>query len=150
MARRSSSAKDSDAAKKEVGLYHFLILAEAIFENAINAVGNPGQASIIVELQEESLEPMAKILAGNNRQPPRSFFRNLFVLVIGGEKYEAIKIIIEEMIDQFVEAWDDATLQDRRQSIKTFLNISPDQFMTNHPSINAGMWAARARMLRGI
>jgi hypothetical protein len=150
MARRSSSAKDSDAAKKEVGLYHFLILAEAIFENAINAVGNAGQASILVELQEGSLEPMAKILAGKSEQPPRSFFRSLFVVVIGGEKYEAIKIIIEEMIDQLVEAWDDATLQDRRQKIKMFLKTQPEDYMTNAPSLNGQMWAARARILRGI
>ncbi len=150
MARRSSSLKELDAAKKLIGLMQFLNLAEAIFENAINAVGNVGQAFILVELQEGSLGPMAFILAGNRKQPPRSFFRSLFITVIGPEKYNAVRIIIEEMIDQLVEAWDDSSLQDDRNQVKTFLNITPEEFMTNFPSPTASMWAARARMTMGI
>jgi hypothetical protein len=150
MARRSSSLKAQNEVKKQLGLLQFLNLAEAIFENAINAVGNVGQAFILVELQEGSLEPMAFILAGNRRQPPKSFFTNLFITVIGPEKYNAVKIIIEEMIEQLVEAWDDSTLQDSRNEIKLFLKTSPEDYMTNAPSATASMYAGRARMVMGI
>lgn len=150
MARSSSQLKAQNEVRKQLGLLQFLNLAEAIFENAINAVGNVGQAFILVELQEGSLGPMAFILAGNPRQPPRSFFRNLFITVIGPEKYNGVRIIIEEMIDLLVEAWDDSTLQDSRNQIKLFLKTSPEDYMTNPPSATASMYAARARMTMGI
>lgn len=147
---KSIAAQAQERAKKELGLQHFLYLADAIFENAINAVGNPGQAFIVTELKEKSLEPMALSIAGSVRQPGKGYFRSLFTVAIGPEKYDAIEIIIEEMIEQLVEAWDDSTLQDSRQIIKIFLDTSPDMYMTNAPSLNGQMWAARARMVRGL
>ena len=147
---KSIAAQARDRAKKELGLGHFLYLADAIFENAINAVGNVGQAFIITELKEKSLEPMAKAIPGARSNPGKGFFRSLFFVCIGQEKYNAINIIIEEMIDQFIEAWDDSTLEDSRNKVKIFLDTSPESYMTNSPSPQGQMWAARARMVRGL
>jgi hypothetical protein len=147
---KTIAAQAQERAKKELGMAHFLILVDAIFENAINAVGNVGQAFIITELKEKSVEPMARIIVGSNRQPGKGFFRSLFMVAIGPEKYNAISIIIEEMIEQLVEAWDDSTLEDSRQKIKIFLDTNPESYMTNAPSLNGQMWAARARMVRGL
>jgi hypothetical protein len=154
MARRGSGSnakrQAEEAAKKLLGLQHFLYLAEAIFENAINAVGNVGQAFIITELGEKALGPMALILPGSKRQPGKGFFRSLFMTAIGPDKYNAIEKIIEEMVEQLVDAWDDSTLQDDRSNVKIFLDTNPEDYLTNTPSPNAQMWAARARMVSGL
>lgn len=154
MARRGSGSnakrQAEEAAKKLLGLQHFLYLAEAIFQNAINAVGNPGQAFIVTELQEKTLGPMALILPGSSRQPGKGFFRSLFMTAIGPDKYDAISIIIEEMTEQLVEAWDDSTLQDDRKKVRIFLDTNPEDYMTNAPSLDGQIWAARARMVSGL
>jgi hypothetical protein len=85
-----------ERAKKEVGVFHFLYLADAIFQNAINAVGNPGQAFIIIELKEKSLDPMISVIVGSSRQPGKGFFTSLFLVCIGPEKYNAVSKIIDE------------------------------------------------------
>lgn len=140
----------AERAKHELGVGHFIYLADAIFENAINAVGNPGQAFIVIELKEKSLEPMTKAIAGTWKKPSKGFFRSLFIVCIGQEKYNAISIIVEEMIDQLVEAWDDSTLGDQRTTHRMFLSTNPEDYMTNSPSPQGQMWAARARMVRGL
>jgi hypothetical protein len=136
--------------KKEVGVTHFIALAEAIFENAINQVGNVGQAFILTELQEKSLDVLVQIIPGSRQKPTKSTFRSLFVYCIGPEKYNAVSIIIDEMIVNLVEAWDDSTLQDSRDKVKTFLKYGPEQFLTASPSILAKSWAQRARLTRGL
>jgi hypothetical protein len=150
MAKTSAQKAQENAVKNLLGIAHFQYLVEAIFENAINAVGNTGQAFILVELKQKCIDPMIKIIAGSKRQPGKGFFRSLFFVTIGDEKYNAVSKIIEEMIEQLIEAWDDSTLQDDRTQIRMFLKTSPEDYLTNTPSPEGQMWAARARMVRGL
>jgi hypothetical protein len=136
--------------KDYLGIQHFLYLAESIFENAINQVGNVGQAFILVELKDKTLELMAKLIPGNRQQPSAGLFRSMFVYAIGPEKYNAISIICEEMIDNLVEAWDDSTVEDSRQSVKTFLKLDSADFMTAPENSMAQMWAKRAKLTSGL
>ena len=150
MAKQKSIAKIADErAKKEVGVHHFLYLYDAIFENAINAVGNPGQAAILAEIEVDSRDPMVKLIVGTSRQPGKGFFRALFVTVAGSEKYNAVSQILEEVIYQLVEAWDDSNLYDERDKIKMFLSTNPEDYMTNAPNPQAQMWKARANYISG-
>jgi hypothetical protein len=147
---KTIAAIAQERAKKELGIFHFLYLADAIFENAINAVGNPGQAFIITELKEKSLDPMIKLIVGSSKQPGKGFFRSLFLVCIGSEKYDAITKIIDEMIILLIEAWDDSTLNDDRQKVKLFLKTRKEDYATNVPNPQAQMWAMRAKMVRGL
>ena len=147
---RSVARQAELQAKKDVGIFHFLYLADAIFENAINAIGNPGQAFIITELQEKSLDPMVKLIVGSNKQPSKGFFKSLFLVSIGQEKYDAISKIIDEMILQLVEAWDDSTLNDSRQNVRLFLKTRFTDYVTNVPNPQAQMWAMRAKIVSGL
>ena len=146
---KSLTANVREQAKKDAGIFHFLYLADAIFQNAINAIGNPGQAFIITELQEKSLDPMVKLIVGSKNQPSKGFFRSLFLVCIGQEKYNAISKIIDEMILQLVEAWDDSTLKDKRIQ-KMFLSTFAEDYATNVPNPQAQMWAMRAKIVSGL
>lgn len=151
MAKQKSISKIAqERAKKEIGVFHFLYLYDAIFENAINAVGNPGQAAILVEIEEDCREPMVKIIVGSSRKPGKGFFRSLFVTVAGTEKYNAVSQILEVVIYQLVEAWDDSTLYDARTTSKMFLDTNASNYITNAPNPQAQMWKARAKVISGL
>lgn len=149
MAKSLAQKAQENAAKVALGIVHFQYLAEAIFENAIGKIGNVGQAFIVTELAEKSIGPMMSIIAGSKRQPTKLFFRSLFKTVLGPEKYNAISIIIEEMIEQLIEAWDDSTLQDDRQRVKIFLDTQPEDYIDTPPSAEQMMWASRAKLISG-
>ena len=147
---KSIDKQAADRQKAIVGIFHFKYLFDAIFENAINAVGNPGQAFIITELRQKSEEPMMKSIPGLKSQPSKGFFRSLFLVCIGEEKYNGISQIIDEMIEQLVEAWDDSTLQDSRTGVRIFLDTDASNYMTNGINLQGQMWAMRAKIVSGL
>ena len=116
----------------------------AIFQNAQNKVGNIGQAAILEELYKyaapilDGLVPSIyaqtrpKKRGGRTKAKPLNpqLLRGIALSYLGVEKYSAISEIIEEMIPQLIEAWDDSTLQDSRQSVKLFLDLNPADFIT--------------------
>jgi hypothetical protein len=147
---KSITKISQERVKRELGVFHFKYLSDAIFENAINAVGNPGQAFIIIELKQKSYEPMLRLILSTTREPSKGFFRSLFFVSIGEEKYNAISKIIEEMILQLIEAWDDSTLRDSRTGVRIFLNTDASQYMTNGINLKGQMWAMRAKIVSGL
>lgn len=110
---------------------HWTQLVEAIIQNAINSVGNLGQAAIL-QILYDGIAPYLEQPAGFQA----SSFDALCYSILGDEKYNAVSEIIEIMKEQLVDAWDDSTLQDSRQLVKLFLKLDPSYFMTAKPRIN--------------
>lgn len=125
---------------------YFVELETAIFQNAILATGNPGQIAILQEMYEDSQEALITV-AAKGRRPSRILFKSIMVLSTSPEKFNAVSEICEVMAQQLVEAWDDANGGDGKNN-KLYMDLGPDYFKTNTPSMNAIMYGLRAGLMR--
>ena len=126
---------------------HFRSLAQAIFQNAINATGNAGQIAILEQMYENCIDTFVKI-SSIGRKPSRSVWQSAMVLGSSPEKYSAVSEIALEISEGLGFAWDDANGGDAK-NIKLYLDLGPDYFQTNVPTTNALTYGMRARMIRG-
>jgi hypothetical protein len=134
---------------KDLSEHHFKYLLQAIFQNAINQTGNPGQIAILDQLYERTEIVFEQILAYGKQVTP-SIVKSVIVLAIGTEKANAISIIIDEMADQIPIAWDDSVLYDQNVSSKLFLKFRSDDFLTAALSTNALNYRYRAKFISGL
>lgn len=134
---------------KDLGEQHFAYLLEAIFQNAINQTGNPGQLAILDQLYERTQEVFQQLLAYGQRLTA-SVVKSVIVLAIGTEKSNAISIIIDEMADLIVQAWDDSVLSDQNQSTKLFLKTTADDYLKASASVNALNYRSRLKFISGL
>lgn len=127
---------------------YFVELETAIFQNAISATGNPGQIAILQEMYEDSQEAIITV-AAKGRRPSRMLFKSILLLASSAEKYNAVSEICEVIAQQLTEAWDDANGGDATNN-KLYMDLGPDYFKTNIPSMNAIMYGLRAGLMRKI
>jgi hypothetical protein len=129
--------------------HHFKYLLQAIFQNAVNQTGNPGQIAILDQLYERTEEVFESLLS-YGQQLTASIVKSVIVLAIGTEKANAISIIIDEMSDLIVQAWDDSVLYDKNVSSKLFLKTRADDYLTASLSSNALNYGYRAKFISGL
>lgn len=134
---------------KDIGEDHFRYLLQAIFENAVNQTGNPGQIAILDQLFERTEEVFMQLVSYGQRLTS-SVVKSVIVVAIGSEKANAISIIIDEMADQIVQAWDDSVLQDQNVGTKLFLKTSADSYLTAATSANALKYRSRLKFISGL
>jgi hypothetical protein len=125
---------------------HYVELLNGIFDNAISQVSNAGQVAILNELYNHIQPPMVKI-ASIGRKPNKTTHKAVFVLIIGGDKYNAVKNILEEIATDMVTAWDDAMGGDGA-GMKMYLSLGANTFKTAIPSLASMRYGQRATSIR--
>lgn len=137
--------------KKKEGYWsvgHFTTLVEAIFQDAINAVGNVGQKAIMIELFQNSVPGIVEI-SSRKMKPSKSIYKSVMALSIRQDKYEAVDLIIDEIAEKLPTAWDDSYAGDGEDQ-KLFNRLGPDDFIDTPPSPASGMTTLRIKMLSGL
>jgi hypothetical protein len=118
---------------------HFGYLLEAIFTEALDQVGNQGQATIVRDLYFGTRD----ILIGQALNPifNKTFVQTVFIQFLGVDKYLAIEEIIKTtLIPNVILAWDDTILNEGsgpRLFLKLNASFFKNPFISNNkPGVN--------------
>lgn len=128
---------------------YYASLVNEIFKDAIDATGNAGQVAILEQMYTNSIDAIMTI-SGIGRKPNKTVFKSAMLLGSSPEKFNAVSQICEEIATKLCEAWDDANGGDSK-GIKLYMDLGPDYFNTNTPTMNALQYGLRASMImRGL
>lgn len=136
--------------RKKQGYFHaghYAALMEGIFQDAINAVGNAGQRAIMLELFDNSSQPILNAVQ-LKRRPGKRVYESIMALSISDDKYNAVDEIVKEIAEKLAQAWDDAYAGDSMGS-KMFQQLTPEDFIDTPPSLASNYIQIRIKLLGG-
>lgn len=143
------SAKPSKGNPGYFNQSYFGELVNSIFQDSIDATGNAGQVAILEQMYENSIDAILQI-SSIGRRPNKTIYKSAMLLGSSPEKFNAVSIICEEIAEKLCKAWDDAMGGDA-SGIKLYMDLGPDYFNTNTPTMNALQYGLRASMImRGL